>query len=609
VSLEFNADQVGAWVHHRLPKFRRQGGEYRGPCPIHQGKRDSFAVNSETGQAFCHSEFSRGWDLIALEQELTGSEFRDALASVESIVGRVNGHRDGLGRIVVTYNYTDEAGALRFQVVRFEPKDFRQRRPDGAGGWVWNLTGVQRIPYRLADVKAAASVYVAEGEKDVETLRRLGLVGTCNPEGAGKWRDDFAQYFAGKDVAIIPDADEPGRRHALQVAENLLKTARSIKVLELLHGNDVTEWGGGRDELLAIAAAAGTLNTESLAELRARWFPPTSGQQQVAPDRASSSGPQIRDVADIPSVLDCAAAEPRWVVKCWIVEGTINVFISEPGAGKTTVFTAVAGAVRCGAAFAGMETTKRPVLILDRENTAAFIADVLRRLRVRDGDGLRIWGGWLQEQAPDPGAAIVQGWVLSCDPKPLIIVDSLVAFHGGDQNDSTETRAYLHRCRRLADLGATVLLLHHSGKSETAQDYRGSSDIKASADACFKLTNIGPANCLERLRIKPFKSRFLVDSEIVLRYSDGIFTREAGGGSQRATDAELLEQLLKGNPGVTGKEFEKLAPGKGVGRNYARTWLDNRVKDGCVRVDHGAKNARLYTWEPGAGDDDDKPPF
>src|SRR5262245_3843677 len=55
-------------------------------------------------------------------------------------------------RIVATYDYRDESGTLLFQVVRYEPKDFRSRRPDGTGGWVWNLNGVRRILYRLPEI-------------------------------------------------------------------------------------------------------------------------------------------------------------------------------------------------------------------------------------------------------------------------------------------------------------------------------------------------------------------------------------------------------------------------------------------------------------------------
>jgi putative DNA primase/helicase len=51
-----------------------------------------------------------------------------------------------------TYCYVDENGELLFQVCRFVPKDFRQRRPDGRGGWTWNLDGVRRLLYRLPAV-------------------------------------------------------------------------------------------------------------------------------------------------------------------------------------------------------------------------------------------------------------------------------------------------------------------------------------------------------------------------------------------------------------------------------------------------------------------------
>ncbi len=325
--------------------------------------------------------------------------------------------------------------------------------------------------------------------------------------------------------------------------------------------------------------------------------------------RAVSPEHQIRNIADVPSVLACAFAKVSWLVEGMIAEGTVNVLTSEPGAGKTTVALALADAVARGAEFAGMKTARRPVLVLDRENSAAFIADVLKRLHAKDSGDLRIWGGWLQEQAPDPGAGIVQTWVLSCDPKPLIVVDSLVAFHGGDENDASETRSYLQRCRRLADLGATILLLHHSGKADSSQDYRGSSDIKASADACYKLSNTGAANRIERLRLTPFKSRFVVDAEFVLRYSDGVFARESGSGSQRATDADLLRELLTENPGITGKDFENLAVKRGVHRNYARTWRVNRTRDGAVRFEEGANNARFYTWVGKPAEDDNELPF
>ena len=102
-----------------------------------------------------------------------------------------------------TYDYTDESENLLFQVVRYKPKAFVQRRPDGQGGWIWSLRdpqtkklAVRLVLYRLPEVLAAIQqdrgVFIVEGEKDVETLRALGCVATCNPMGAGKWHEEHA---------------------------------------------------------------------------------------------------------------------------------------------------------------------------------------------------------------------------------------------------------------------------------------------------------------------------------------------------------------------------------------------------------------------------------
>ncbi len=74
------------------------------------------------------------------------------------------------GKIITAYDYKDESGVLLYQNVRFEPKDFRQRRSDGKGGWVWNLNGVRRVLYRLPELLAPTIsrnewVFFCEGEK------------------------------------------------------------------------------------------------------------------------------------------------------------------------------------------------------------------------------------------------------------------------------------------------------------------------------------------------------------------------------------------------------------------------------------------------------------
>lgn len=151
-------------------------------------------------------------------------------------------------RIVATYDYHDESGELLYQVVRFEPKAFRQRRPDGAGGWIWKLGDMRRVIYRLdrlLESDPLATVYIVEGEKDVQALETLGLVATCNPQGAGKWSyvDDCARTaLAGRNVVIIADRDQPGREHAADVAARLRDVVSTARIIEATIGKDAADW-------------------------------------------------------------------------------------------------------------------------------------------------------------------------------------------------------------------------------------------------------------------------------------------------------------------------------------------------------------------------------
>jgi putative DNA primase/helicase len=130
-----------------------------------------------------------------------------------------------------TYPYLDEEGDLLFQQVRFDPKSFGFRRPAESGGWVWNMNGVRRVLYHLPEVIAADEVFIVEGEKDVESLRKWGLVATCNPGGAGKWTDEYSKVLKGKKVIILQDDDEPGRRHALDVARSVSRYAKEVRLV------------------------------------------------------------------------------------------------------------------------------------------------------------------------------------------------------------------------------------------------------------------------------------------------------------------------------------------------------------------------------------------
>jgi hypothetical protein len=205
-------------------------GECSVRCPFHEDRRPSLSVNIEKGLWHCFAGCGAG-GVLDFEQRKTSGSRAEAWQNVLKIVGLKSTSTSPPDTQL--YDYRDEAGKLLYQVLRLPGKVFKQRRPDGDRGWIWKLKGVRRVPYRLPEILPAQRVYIAEGEKDVETLRALGLPATTNSEGAGKWREEFSDYFKGKEVVIFADNDELGRDHAERVARNLHPFARRVKVIAL----------------------------------------------------------------------------------------------------------------------------------------------------------------------------------------------------------------------------------------------------------------------------------------------------------------------------------------------------------------------------------------
>jgi hypothetical protein len=302
----------------------------------------------------------------------------------------------------------------------------------------------------------------------------------------------------------------------------------------------------------------------------------------------------ITRIEDLPDLDQVSGADIDWVVEGIFAEGALHMITSEPGGGKSTLVAAAAYAISNGLPFMGRATKKRPVLILDAENPLPAIRERFSRLGIKTHRDFYVWGQWAGDDPPKAGGAIVLDWVARCNPKPVIIVDSVIAFHPGAENDSNETRKYMAQYRMLTKLGVTVILLHHIGKSETSKDYRGSSDYKASIDIGYKLTNLGDGTRLGMLEFRPFKQRFSVEPLLRIVYSDGIFSVDQAEVSKNVT--EQLRDLLKANPGSTKAQFEVLAADQNIGRNRARDFLENGVKGGSVRVEFGPNNRKLHCW-------------
>ncbi len=240
-------------------------------CPAHDDHRESLSVG--TGQedriiVKCHA----GCELPHI-LDVLGLETQDLFPKQSS-----NG-QDHHSIIVATYDYVDEQGQPIFQVVRFAPKDFRQRRAD-KGGWIWNTTNTRKVLFQLPRIKEAASnnehIWIAEGEKDVLALEEAGAVATCNPGGAGKWRDEYSAYLRGCSVTIVADRDAPGTAHAKQVLTSLRKVECDVRTVWPARGKDAADHlaaGLGLDDFLSTEPEQLELPTEDIDPIRVMLIP------------------------------------------------------------------------------------------------------------------------------------------------------------------------------------------------------------------------------------------------------------------------------------------------------------------------------------------------
>jgi 5S rRNA maturation endonuclease (ribonuclease M5) len=238
--------------------------------PGHDDTRPSLSLNLDKGLWKCFGCGRKGtvFDFVMC---MEGVDFAEALHRLAIRAGIPFDDEGGsqskpdrrLEDLLETvYDYKARNGHLLFQVLRLKEKRFIQRQPKQSGGWLYTLGGVKYVPYRLPELYADpdATVFIVEGEKDADRLTSLGLVASTNPSGVGKWEDEYSFHFKGRTVVILPDNDEPGRKHAESVALSLAGKARSIKIVrlsDLPEKGDVSDWldaGHSVEELQKLVA-------------------------------------------------------------------------------------------------------------------------------------------------------------------------------------------------------------------------------------------------------------------------------------------------------------------------------------------------------------------
>lgn len=226
-------------ILERLSKASRSGVGWSALCPAHTDSVPSLSIaEGEQGRVLlnCH----RGCSAREIVQAV-------GLSEADLFVEKREPVKAGVSNI---YDYVDARGKLIFQVLRGVSKEgrkeFRQRRPDGSGGWIYTTTSIKEKPlFLLPEVLEAVAnrnpVWVVEGEKDVLALRERGITATCNPGGAGKWRPNHSNTLRNANVIVSTDMDGPGFKHAEFVRDSLEGIAASVRVVRPPAGKDVAD--------------------------------------------------------------------------------------------------------------------------------------------------------------------------------------------------------------------------------------------------------------------------------------------------------------------------------------------------------------------------------
>lgn len=412
------------------------------------------------------------------------------------------GSAEPVAKAIEGYRYTDGDGETLYEVIRYHfqypdgtwqpgkagnpKKTFKQRRPDGKGGFIWGLGDVPHTLWRRQELEQAIergdTIYLPEGEKDAKhTLLPWGLEATTNSGGAQNWRPEFADLLRGADVVILGDDDEPGQKRVDTIARDLRGKAKRVRAIYSWGGpKDVTDWreaGGTKEQFLAMV--------EALPDWRPR--PPRSGFGA----QTSSS------IAKKPVVYD-------WLVKHLIERNGILILAGESMAGKSFLIMDMGMKIARGLEYAGHKVRQGAVIHMAVEDGRGT---ELRHKGYRKANGISadadipyvimdpfanggLGFSLMSDEVVDKFIAECLEWKAFYGSLEFIIIDTLaMATEGMDENSSGEASKVLGRVNRIRErTGATVAVVHHMNAGGTK--VRGSTAIVANVPNVIELRQL-----------------------------------------------------------------------------------------------------------------------
>jgi RecA-family ATPase len=386
-------------------------------------------------------------------------------------------HNRPNGKLVASYPYVDADGKLVYEVLRYEPKRFQHRQPDGHGGWIYRGTH-RRVLYRYPDLLQYrdATVFVCEGEKDADRVASLDHVATC--VASGKWTDDCVQALAGRHVLILEDNDEAGRKKAHEAAtllHGVSDTVRIVRLPNLPEGGDVSDW------LDADPRRAGELVDFCFdAPL---WTPETTDTTRPSADVRAAADPKPVGESPLPFLniaawQDQPVPERTWIVKDRIPGSNVTLLSGEGSIGKSILSLHLATAVVLGRDWLRSLPEPGAALVVCCEDDTN---ELWRRLDLifkhygasytefKNLHVLALAGEETLVAVPDR-RGLLQATKLfkrireaACDIQPrLTVLDNAADIFGGNENDRAQVRQFIGILRGMAiAANSGVLLTSH----------------------------------------------------------------------------------------------------------------------------------------------------
>jgi len=527
--------------------------QWQAKCPAHDDQNPSLSVSLNCAKILIHCHAGCTVDEICDSLKITPADlFLEPRKVPATPVIKPPVLRE-------EYPYQDEQGKTLFTVVRVEPgkngnKDIFSKE---------KLQGIRRVPYQLPEIIKAEQVWIVEGERKADWLTKLGFIATCNPHGAEKWRDEYDQFFKGKDIVICPDNDEPGQRHCKQVVTHLKAVAARVQIVKVpAPHNDIVDYLKPIPEDKRQSAVFDLL--------------------MLAEEVKDTNALQVIDVADY---INTEPAAPDCVLTDTFERGDKVAIIGQSKRRKTFFLMQGCLCLATGRKFMSWETPhKQRVLLVQYEIKASHahrrIHRLARALGIKASDlrgqffVISARGQKLTLDAVEREAIARKVAVIAFDP--------LFKMTEGDENKAQDLKPILSAFDRMAEsTGAAVLYVHHDAKGTPGdRDIRdrgaGSNVIGRDYDACFTITE--QKDDEDAVVVHTLLRNFPPQDPIALEWQDGAFrlsdlkpeVKTSGDRPSKYRD-EILE-IATAHPSMTYQEIaDKVGCSKTlVFKNYPR---------------------------------------